>query len=102
MRNLQNNPSVEINVVDEFLRKGYRFKGNAQVLIEGTLYEQILDFYAQKGLFEAPRRVQAIVLIEVIQIRPLISPGYDRQATEGQVRAQWDRYYDNVRSKTGG
>jgi predicted pyridoxine 5'-phosphate oxidase superfamily flavin-nucleotide-binding protein len=102
VRNLQNNPSIEINVVDEFIRKGYRFKGKAQVLTEGTLYEQILDFYTRKGLFDAPRRVRAIVLIEVAQVRPLISPGYDREVTEGQVRAQWERYYDNVRSKASG
>jgi predicted pyridoxine 5'-phosphate oxidase superfamily flavin-nucleotide-binding protein len=102
VRNLKTNPSIEINVVDEFIRKGYRFKGKAQVLTEGTLYKQILDFYAQKGLFDAPRRVRAIVLIEVEQVRPLISPGYDREVTEGQVRAQWERYYDDVRSKSGG
>src|SRR5688572_31618895 len=30
--NLLNNPSIEINVVDIFLRKGYRFKGFARVL----------------------------------------------------------------------
>jgi predicted pyridoxine 5'-phosphate oxidase superfamily flavin-nucleotide-binding protein len=102
VRNLQNNPSIEINVVDEFIRKGYRFKGSAQVLTGGILYQQILDFYAQKGLFDAPRRVRAIVLIEVEQVRPLISPGYDREVTEEQVRAQWERYYDNVRSKASG
>lgn len=102
VRNLQNNPSVEINVVDEFIRKGYRFKGKAQVLTGGMLYKQILDFYSQRGLFDAPRRVRAIVLIEIEHVTPLISPGYHRDVTEDQVRAQWERYYDNVRSKTRG
>jgi hypothetical protein len=75
---------------------------NAQVLTEGALYIKILDFYTQKGLFDAPNRIRAIVLIEVEQVRPLISPGYDRDVTEGQVRTQWERYYDNIRSKTSG
>lgn len=102
VKNLQSNPAIEINVVDEFIRKGYRFKGKAQVLTEGTLYNQIMDFYIQKEVFDAPRRIRAIVLVEVEQVRPLISPGYDREVTEEQVRAQWERYYDNIRSKSSG
>jgi uncharacterized protein len=31
VRNLGLNPSIEINVVDQFTRKGYRFKGVATV-----------------------------------------------------------------------
>ena len=31
MTNLRNNPAIEINVVDAFLRKGYRFKGTARI-----------------------------------------------------------------------
>jgi hypothetical protein len=100
VKNLQSNPAIEINVVDEFIRKGYRFKGKAQVLTEGAHYKQLLDFYTQKGVFDAPRRIGAIVLVEVEQVRPLISPGYERKVTEEQVRAQWERYYDNIRSKS--
>ncbi len=102
VKNLQSNPAIEINVVDEFIRKGYRFKGKAQVLTEGTLYNQIMDFYIQKEVFDAPRRIRAIVLVEVEQVRALISPGYDREVTEEQVRTQWERYYDNIRSKSSG
>ncbi len=43
--NLASNPNVEINVVDPFARKGYRFKGQARVLSEGELFERILGFY---------------------------------------------------------
>src|SRR6476619_1805795 len=49
VENLHHNPIVEINVVDPIVRKGYRFKGPAQVLIEGDLYEQIIAFYEQRG-----------------------------------------------------
>src|SRR5499427_3518839 len=37
--NLRNNASVEVNVVDPFVRKGYRFKGLASILESGPLYE---------------------------------------------------------------
>lgn len=102
VKNLQSNPAIEVNVVDEFIRKGYRFKGEAQVLTEGKLYDQILAFYADERVFDAPRRIQAIVLIKVEQVRPLISPGYDREVTEEQVRAKWERYYNDIRSKSNG
>src|SRR5690348_17038143 len=31
LRNLRENPAIEINVVDPFARRGYRFKGTAAV-----------------------------------------------------------------------
>jgi predicted pyridoxine 5'-phosphate oxidase superfamily flavin-nucleotide-binding protein len=102
VRNLRSNPAIEINVVDEFIRKGYRFKGMAEALSEGPLFEQILAFYDQKGLFDAPRRIRTIVLVAVEQVRPLVSPGYDREVSEAEVRQQWERYYKHTRSKTSG
>jgi predicted pyridoxine 5'-phosphate oxidase superfamily flavin-nucleotide-binding protein len=44
--NLADNPAVEINVVDQVARKGYRFKGRALVLGEGPLFEQLVEAYA--------------------------------------------------------
>jgi hypothetical protein len=35
--NFRKNPAVEINVVDPFARKGYRFKGTGQVIVDGEL-----------------------------------------------------------------
>ena len=43
--NLLINPSIEINIVDVFLRKGFRFKGIGKVLSEGKLFEEIISFY---------------------------------------------------------
>jgi predicted pyridoxine 5'-phosphate oxidase superfamily flavin-nucleotide-binding protein len=91
--NLRRNPAVEINVVDWFVRKGYRFKGTATVLTEGPQFQEIRAFYERQGAFDAPRRIRAIVLVRVEQALPLISPAYDRGVTEDQVREQWERYY---------
>jgi hypothetical protein len=30
---------------------------------------------------------------------PLISPAYDRDVTEDQVRTQWEEYYQQIRPK---
>jgi len=42
--NIKKNPAVEVNVVDPFVRKGYRFKGVGQVIVNGPLFEEIMRF----------------------------------------------------------
>jgi predicted pyridoxine 5'-phosphate oxidase superfamily flavin-nucleotide-binding protein len=97
--NLRQNPSIEINVVDWFTRKGYRFKGIATVIESGTLFDELIAFYAQQGSADAPHRIQAIVLVDVQRALPLVSPAYDRDMTEDQVRTQWEDYYEQIRPK---
>src|SRR6516225_8921178 len=41
-KNLEANPYIEINVVDMLSRKGYRFKGRAQVIRDGDMYENVV------------------------------------------------------------
>jgi predicted pyridoxine 5'-phosphate oxidase superfamily flavin-nucleotide-binding protein len=91
--NLRTNPNVEVNVVDHFVRKGYRFKGTAQVLGAGSEFDRHVEFFSKRGLFDAPKRIRAIVIIRVDQARPLISPGYDHVPDEATARAHWLKYY---------
>lgn len=91
--NLRKNPSIEVNVVDPLVRKGYRFKGQASVLEAGAEFERVLAVFVSRGLFDAPKRIRAIVTMRVDQAKPLISPGYDRETDEATVRAHWVRYY---------
>src|SRR5437588_4342552 len=49
IKNILDNPSIEINMVDIFIRKGYRFKGIGQVLSEGPLFHEILASYGEAG-----------------------------------------------------
>ena len=97
--NLKQNPSIEINVVDWFTRKGYRFKGTATVIEAGSLFDELVSFYEQQSSADAPRRIQTIVLVDVQRALPLISPAYDRDVTEDQVRTQWEDYYQQIRPK---
>jgi uncharacterized protein len=90
MRNLEANPSVEVNVVDPIVRKGYRFKGTARIVDRGEELEQILDFYGREPGPDR-RGVRAAVLIHVDAAAALISPAYDRGATEDEVAARWRR-----------
>ena len=99
IKNLRQNPSIEINVVDWFTRKGYRFKGIASVVETGPLFNELVSFFEQQGIFDAPRRIQTIVMVKVQRALPLISPAYDRTVTEDQVRTHWEDYYQQIRKK---
>jgi hypothetical protein len=92
--NLRVNPVLEINVLDPIVRKGYRFRGTAEILIEGQLFEDILAFYRHHG---ASSRIRAIVLVKVECASPLISPAYDLGLTEAEVRCRWDQYWASIK-----
>ncbi len=98
VRNLRQNPAVEINVVDPILRKGYRFKGTAAVLSEGERFEEMLDYYRRRGTRNPIRHV---VLVKVERAAPLISPAYDLGLSEEEVRARWDAYLRALRAGGG-
>lgn len=88
----QSNPSIEINVVDPIVRKGYRFKGTGRVVSSGDEYDAIV------GMFEREReldisRIKAVVVVEVTQARPLISPAYDWGMTEEEVTTEWKKRF---------
>ena len=96
IRNLRLNPAIEINVVDQVVRKGYRFKGTATVYSEGPDFERgLLLLQANREI--RPDRVRAIVKMKVLKAEPLISPAYDWGSTENQVREEWERYWDGLR-----
>src|ERR1700761_4880508 len=43
--NLRSNKSIEITVVDPDVRRGYRFKGRAEVFSPGPAFDRLLRFY---------------------------------------------------------
>jgi len=92
VRNLGENPSIEINVVDPIVRKGYRFKGRAEIHSEGPVYEQGLVLLAERGFDARRERIKTIVKVRIEQAAPLISPAYDRGASEDEVAARWEAH----------
>jgi predicted pyridoxine 5'-phosphate oxidase superfamily flavin-nucleotide-binding protein len=97
--NLRVNPRIEINVVDPITRKGYRFKGAAEVHIDGPVFERGMRLYTDRGVVNA---IRSIVIIQVTRALPMISPAYDTGRSEADVRAQWERYYASIRNGAGG
>ena len=96
IRNLTANPALEINVVDQTLRKGYRFKGVAAVLSEGPRFDELLAFFRRRGTRSAIRH---IVLMTVQSAAALISPAYDQGLGEEEVSARWERHWDDLRRR---
>jgi uncharacterized protein len=77
---------VEVNVVDPLVRKGYRFKGSAEIHEPGSsVYATATDQMRDAGS-QLVERAKAIVVIEVREARPLTSPVYDDgSVTEAEV-----------------
>jgi uncharacterized protein len=98
VRNLSKNPRTEVNVVDPYVRKGYRFSGNATVLHSGDLYFKVLDHYKSEGA--DIRRVRSVVMIEVTHAQPMVSPCYAEGFSEEEVRRLWEEFHAKIERKT--
>jgi hypothetical protein len=93
MNNLQNNPNVEINVVDPILRKGYLFQGTARILTNDELFEEISTFYVTTGM-KSP--INSIVLVDVSSVSEVTSPLYDIGISEQEIKSKWKKYFESL------
>ena len=98
VRNLGSNPRVEVNVVDPFTRRGFRFRGTGTVLHSGTNYWKVLELYRDEGA--DVRRIRSVVMVEVEEASSLISPIYAGGASEDDIRPLWEEYYSSTRKRT--
>jgi predicted pyridoxine 5'-phosphate oxidase superfamily flavin-nucleotide-binding protein len=90
---LRANPAIEINVVDPWRRKGWRFKGRAEVFDAGPRFVELRAFFAGRGVIDPERRIRSVVLVRVTRAEAVISPVYDLGVSEDEVRASWQRYW---------
>lgn len=93
MKNFQNNPHVEINVIDPLLRKGYLFKGQARIIKNGSIYEEILNHYRKMGI-KSP--INSIVLVDVSDISEVTSPLYDMGISEQEIKSKWKKHFESL------
>jgi predicted pyridoxine 5'-phosphate oxidase superfamily flavin-nucleotide-binding protein len=97
MANIARNPAMEINFVDPFSRKGYRFKGTARVVTK-----DVPEFAALLARYSAsllPAMYRAFVVLQVAKAAPLISPAYDAGATEAELRQRYSAYFSSIQPK---
>ena len=91
--NLQNNPFVEINVIDPLSRKGYLFIGTAKIIKNTPLYVKILNHYRTNGI-KSP--INSIVIVDISSVSEVTSPLYDLGQTEEEIKLKWKLFFNNV------
>jgi predicted pyridoxine 5'-phosphate oxidase superfamily flavin-nucleotide-binding protein len=95
IRNMKRNPAVEINVIDIFQRRGYRFKGRALILTPGDdEYLKIADWVRATNGLEYP--VDHVARIETSSIVPLLSPAHvfaDPPRSQDEIRMTYYQKY---------
>ena len=103
IENIRHGSLVEVNVVDPFVRKGYRFKGPAVVHEPGSdVFDDGLERLRVAGS-KLVHRVKAIVVIEVQHARPVVSPAYDDGTiTEAEMRALHQARFERLHDASGG
>lgn len=92
MKNLEHNPSIEINVVDPLLRKGFRFKGTAKIIREGDEFSKIVSHYKENGI---KSEILSIVKIKLDSVKEVTSPLYDLGLTEQEIKDKWKKVYSD-------
>jgi predicted pyridoxine 5'-phosphate oxidase superfamily flavin-nucleotide-binding protein len=93
VENLRHNAALEINVVDPFVRKGYRFKGTATLLTAGPPFDRAIAFFRERG---TSHPIRTVVLMRVTRALPLVSPAYDSGLSEEEVRRRWEAHYESL------
>jgi predicted pyridoxine 5'-phosphate oxidase superfamily flavin-nucleotide-binding protein len=99
-KNLETNPYVEINTVDQIGRRGFRFKGTAIIERAGEVFDFVVsDIHAREGP-NVP--VRAVIKVRVTEARALLSPAYtlNKGITEAEVRSVWMARYGYRRVDT--
>jgi hypothetical protein len=86
--NLTRNPWMELNVVEQLSRRGYRFAGRAAVHhADSAAYAAgVQKIY---GAGPPPMTPAAVIVLSIEHAAPLLSPAYWRGTDETAIRAFW-------------
>ncbi len=90
VENLKRNPAIEINVVDPFSRRGYRFKGIAEIISTGDKFDKIISHYKETGVKSS---IKTIIAVKIEKLSEILSPLYDLGYTEEELKAKWKKHY---------
>jgi predicted pyridoxine 5'-phosphate oxidase superfamily flavin-nucleotide-binding protein len=96
MRNIARGSAMEVNFVDPFVRKGYRFKGRAEVVTRGgARFDELARHFSRHG--SIAERARCIVVLHVDRALPLVSPVYDDgRSEESEIRRAWTTRFREI------
>ena len=97
--NLKANNAMEINFVDPFARKGYRFKGRARLAESGSEeFNALAPRFAHFG--ELAKKINRVVILHITNAAQLITQDYDVGATVAVLRRHWRTHFESIQPKT--
>ena len=70
---------------------GYRFKGIANILSDGSDFKKILDYFEKKGI---KSKISDIVIVDVKSFSKVTSPSYDLGLKKDVLIEKWKQYYN--------
>lgn len=95
LKNIQENPEVEINFVDPFSRKGVRVKGITRIIEKSDEeFNQLFHYFEQWG--HLAKLIRHIIIVKITRARTLCSPIYDLGADEGELIKTWFEKYRQI------
>ncbi|MCH9673148.1 MAG: pyridoxamine 5'-phosphate oxidase family protein [Gammaproteobacteria bacterium] len=90
--NLKARPGMEINFIDVFARRGFRFRGTATYANRDSAeFRELLPHFSAWG--DLADSFHGVIVLNVERALPVSSPAYDHGATEPELRAQWRQKY---------
>jgi len=97
--NLQTQPELEVNFVDQLTRKGVRIRGQAEILRRGSSeFEEIYPRWAETW-GDLANRINILVKVPVSEVKPISTPPYDDGVTEEEFitmyKAKFAGYYSD-------
>ena len=94
IENLRHDPRIEINSIDVFRRRGYRFKGTAEFREPGDpVYTWLRDWLVDVNGPGYP--ANRLVLVHVERVLPVLSPAYTfGNAEEADLVKAWSERYN--------
>ena len=96
LANLRDNPDMEVNFVDVFLRKGVRVRGRVDIILRGTPDFDALIPRWQEAFGALADRIAHIIRLPVAEAKPLTTPPYDDGATEEDMVALYKDKFGKI------
>jgi hypothetical protein len=93
MKNLAENPRLEINTVDQISRRRFRLKGTAGVFDSGPVFDHVAQAIWEREGRDVP--IFAVVKVQVSEAKEVVSPAYwlKKGVTIDEIRKLWAARY---------
>jgi predicted pyridoxine 5'-phosphate oxidase superfamily flavin-nucleotide-binding protein len=89
IENLRHNPAIELNVVDPFTRRGFRFKGRAEIVKnDPEAHRRIAQILGPEYPFEQVVKIRVETAAEVFSPVYTVTP-----SSEAEVKRFWLQRY---------